>query len=297
MQNNIKVLLAFMAALAVLSVFSFFDVLGGVKSALLSDGAQPLPIPAGDADNDGLYDGDESYWETNFQNPDTDGDGFLDGEEVVSGHDPLKPAPDDILLNQNITQRTADLAIAGLVEGSLKPGSVNYETSLNQLAEYIMTDAVENLTPKIETGNVSLVDSSKENQEAYVKSLRDILGSFIKTVNDQVLSMQSSNSELFLTEDNSQPDPEFMENHEKFKKIFDQTLAIPVPDNWRDFHLALLVSSGQISEINKILAHRAEDPVKAAAAFSILSNVYESIPSLIESFSKKIAEENITIGQ
>jgi len=50
-----------------------------------------------DTDHDGLSDNMESIYGTDSNNPDSDGDGYLDGEEIVSGYDPLKAAPDDRL--------------------------------------------------------------------------------------------------------------------------------------------------------------------------------------------------------
>jgi len=45
---------------------------------------------ATDADKDGLTLAEEHTLGTSDQNPDTDGDGYNDGDEVLSGHDPLK---------------------------------------------------------------------------------------------------------------------------------------------------------------------------------------------------------------
>src|SRR3989344_6715792 len=104
MPNKIKLFLTFLAVTAIVSVFSFFDVVGGVRSALIGSSIKPLAIDlTHDADEDGLSDTDESYWNTDFQNPDTDGDGFMDGEEVSSQHDPLEPGPSDVLIVTNIT--------------------------------------------------------------------------------------------------------------------------------------------------------------------------------------------------
>ena len=110
MPNKIKLFLTFLAVTAIVSVSSFFDVLGGVRSAFIGETIQPLVIDLiQDADNDGLSDTEESYWNTDFQNPDTDGDGFLDGEEAASRHDPKVPGPYDKLADLNLTQKTANI--------------------------------------------------------------------------------------------------------------------------------------------------------------------------------------------
>jgi hypothetical protein len=47
--------------------------------------------PAGDADGDGLLDGDEAAYGTDPNNADTDGDGWFDLDEINLGTDPLDP--------------------------------------------------------------------------------------------------------------------------------------------------------------------------------------------------------------
>lgn len=49
-----------------------------------------------DSDNDGLVDWEETLWQTDENNPDTDGDGAKDGQEVKLGRDPNKAGPDDV---------------------------------------------------------------------------------------------------------------------------------------------------------------------------------------------------------
>ena len=44
-----------------------------------------------DGDEDGLLNLDEAWWQTEPDNPDTDGDGLSDGEEVERGTDPADP--------------------------------------------------------------------------------------------------------------------------------------------------------------------------------------------------------------
>src|SRR3989344_7095974 len=97
MTPKVKVFFVFLAVMAVFSVFSFFDVFRGVRSANLYDPPKPLTLDISkDADQDGLSNQDESYWNTDFQNPDSDGDGFLDGEEVASGFDPRESSSNEL---------------------------------------------------------------------------------------------------------------------------------------------------------------------------------------------------------
>ncbi|MEA2113751.1 MAG: hypothetical protein U9P63_03825 [Patescibacteria group bacterium] len=62
-----------------------------------------------DADYDGLTDWEEKIYKTDPDNPDTDGDGYLDGEEVASGYDPTKKAPNDKLTNEENTDSANQL--------------------------------------------------------------------------------------------------------------------------------------------------------------------------------------------
>lgn len=50
-----------------------------------------------DDDNDGLKNWEEVLFQTDPQNPDTDGDGTLDGEEIMRGRSPFKSGPDDVI--------------------------------------------------------------------------------------------------------------------------------------------------------------------------------------------------------
>ena len=51
-------------------------------------------LPGGDADEDGVTNGEEETLGTDPENPDSDGDGLNDGEEVSAGSDPLNQDSD-----------------------------------------------------------------------------------------------------------------------------------------------------------------------------------------------------------
>lgn len=298
MTNKIKLFFTFLAVIAVLSVLSFFDILSGVQSAKLGDAVVPLPPLSDDADQDGLSDTDESYWGTDFKNPDTDGDNFLDGEETASGHDPLKVAPNDILLNSNISQRTSDLVIAGLVEGSLKPGSPNYEESLNELASYIVEGAVTDLSPSINLGDIKIIEPTKENQIVYTKEVGGVIKDLVDQVNKQAVGLMSNSQELFIPgDDTSEPDQYFLRSSNEFKDMYNLVFSLPVPKNWKKYHITLLASLDQLTKTNETLAYRANDPVNAAVAYTLWDAAYDSVSGLIQSFADKITEEKLIENQ
>ena len=60
-----------------------------------------------DSDNDGLKDWEEALWQTDKNKADTDSDGMQDGEEVRTGHDPLNPAKNDLLIKAENSSSTS----------------------------------------------------------------------------------------------------------------------------------------------------------------------------------------------
>lgn len=55
-----------------------------------------------DSDQDGLSDAEEKTYGTDPQNSDTDGDSYSDGVEVKTGYNPLKPAPGDKIVKEEV---------------------------------------------------------------------------------------------------------------------------------------------------------------------------------------------------
>ena len=294
MLKKIKLLFIFLAVTAVVSVFSFFDILGGVQSALLHDAIQPLAVDTvQDADNDGLSDSDESYWNTDFQNPDSDEDGFLDGEEAASGHDPTEPGPDDLLLDINLTSKVANLSVAGLVEGSLQPDSPEYIQSLSDLSFSIIDDGLRSLTPS-DPSHITIVDSSKTNQQQYVYASEKIWEVFLTTFGKEIKDMENK---FELTNDGGFENEEYVSYFKsqavEFQNIADQLTEIKVPQNWEDDHISFYRLMSQMAIFNKAFADANNDSIKAAMALSLLSQIAENFPQLIGNYADKIKSEGL----
>lgn len=293
MQNKIKLFFVFLAVIAIVSVFSFFDVLGGVQSALLHDAIEPLAVITTDADQDGLSDSDESYWNTDFQNPDSDEDGFIDGEEVASGHDPIEPGPDDLILNLNLINKAANLAVAGLVEGSLQPDSPEYLQSLSDLSFTIIDDGLRSLTPS-DPSHITIVDSSKSNQQQYVYASEKIWEAFLETFGKEIKDM---GNKLELTNDGGFENKEYVSYFKsksvEFQNIADQLTEIEVPQNWKNDHVNFYRTVSQMAIFNRAFADANNDSIKAAMALGLLSQIAKDLPQLVGNYANRIKLEGL----
>lgn len=295
MTNKIKLFFIFLTAFAVISVFSFFDVFRGVRSALLDNTPKELPALPTDTDQDGLSDADESYWDTDFNKPDTDGDGFLDGEEVASHHDPTLPAPDDNLLDLNLTTKFASVTLGGLVEGSLKLDSPLYEKSIDDLSLAVVDDGLKTLISFAEIKNLNIINSTKETQEQYVRDLEILWEQFFKGVGEELKSIETK---LELSNDgglsNTKYVSYFISKRDEFNNIAEKWQALKVPDKWQTEHLEFLKLAQELGKSNEAIARGEDDPVKAVIAFNLFVGLIEKIPDIVQLYSERAKSEGIT---
>lgn len=295
MANKFKLFVGFLALVALFSVYTLFTSLSkrSASVAVISVGS-PLPSPDADPDHDGLTNREESYWNTDPFNPDTDGDGFLDGEEVASGHDPLIPGPKDLLNNGNLTDKLSKLTVSGLYEGSLTPGGPNYDKSLNDMALAVMDDAAKSLNPDIDLNKLKVIGSSNQNQKAYLEEVSGPFENFLKTYGDEMKNLQKY---LGLIGSNGFGDKDlvsyFQTKEQGFQEIFDKASSLAVPQNWVSTHAHFLHFTKIIQTANNSIAHGSEDPVKASMGLNALGNALENFPELIGLFTDKVKSDNL----
>ncbi len=295
MPTKIKIFFAFLAVFALFSVSAFIGHFKGLpKSSLSANIEAALPSPEQDTDHDGLSDADESYWNTDFQNPDTDGDGYLDGEEVASGHDPKVPGPDDSLTNRNVTKRMSELTLGGIMDGSLEPGSAGYQKSLLDVANSAIDDSLANLNKPLDLSKLIVIDSTKENQEAYVKAVNNIFEDFFKAIGSQVKALDSTQPSDESAANKALEDL-FAVSHNKFEQIYANAISVPVPESWKQNHIAFLKFVNQLSEINNALSHDGEDPMKSAISVNFFLNAYENIPDLLKLYADEYKSEHLSV--
>lgn len=104
-----------------------------------------------DTDNDNLKDWEETVWNTDSKNPDTDGDGTKDGDEIHGGRNPTVKAPNDSLKDSAYSSFPVNASSASstsnTAEGRL--GKVLF-------AEYMRyKQAGQEITPEIQADIVS----------------------------------------------------------------------------------------------------------------------------------------------
>ncbi len=299
-----------MTLLALGALFSVYSLTNSLRSNITATLPQPLSanLPSAleaDADHDGLTNIEESYWGTDWQNPDTDGDGFLDGEEVLSGHDPRKAGPNDLLSvtngfvksarNTNLTQNLSSLITAGIYAGDLKDqSSTQYKSAMNNLSLSVLDDGYTALNPPIESSALTTTSSSKENQEKYLSTVFDILEK--KLMNTALFSF--FNIDVFIRMETADPQNntmkvELLSEVMNIKNVADEMKKIDVPASWKDIHLELLNDIQSLAYTLEAFSSMTTDPLKAIVATQNLEDLYSSVPKLLMKIATKTKENNL----
>lgn len=303
MPNKIKIFFGFLALIALFSVYNVFNSFGGKPVPFAIIGAKnPLPEPETDADYDGLTNKEESYWNTDFQNPDTDGDKFLDGEEVASGHDPLKPGPDDILPKPstvNITDKISSLMVSGFYAGDLNPNAdpVVYNKALADISVEMLIDGESSLNPSnIPIGKTTLSSNSKKDQEKYINEIGSIIQVKLwgELVNEpRVVGLNIINSFSETAQGTNDSRQYFYSKTTHYRQVLDEVSVLAVPPSWLDIHQKILSSLQKLVINHQALGKTTDDPLKGALAMNNLMIVYQDVQPILVTISQKIKKDNL----
>lgn len=300
MLTRIHLTIGSLAVVALVSSLALFDSVGDLgltKNIASVLGVSSLAPISNDADEDGLSNTEESYWQTDFRNPDTDGDGFLDGEETTSGHDPLIPGPNDLLLAQdNLTAQFSDLTLAGLYEGSLSSTNPNQMSSLDGLASVIAQDGVENIYNAHEPKTFSVIGNSIAEQESYIRALGTANRPFLTAYQDELMAIEGL---LVKMESRGLDDAEvtsyFAQRSAAMDAAFESILAISVPSNWSTEHSQLLSILSRIAVANRYLAEKRGDPIQSTIAISALLEHAQTLGNIADTYDLKIRERGLNL--
>ncbi len=296
MSNKIKLVLILGAIVAVFSVYQLAQYVHEVANgnSTYQEGVA-LINSDNDSDHDGLTNREESYWNTDFQNPDTDEDGFLDGEEVASGHDPSKPGPDDAIVSaKNLTEKSSALLVAGLAEGSLKISSNKFDKSIDSVIDDLFYQSEIN---QEKTALAILVDepivtvgSDKKSVQEYLQKMNSLLGSFWLDDLKGFINVLNIFQELDKTQ--NYKDPQFKDSVEKevarFEGQIKQLKTIPIPSNWVKTHSQLIAEMQSMAKNYLLFKDIGDDPMQGTISYITLSREFtEELPILLNLYVLK----------
>ncbi len=304
MTKQIKVFFILLAFSAVVSIFSFFDIFTGVRSALLHEPIKELETDLiNDADNDGLSDTDEAYWNTDFQNPDSDGDGFLDGEEVTSGYDPREPSNNelgddlgDTVYGTVKSVLTDDLNLTDqtgmLVAGAISAGDITRDADPAKKDQYVDTlsfsvlDTFYQIQDNITTlPTITTIANSKENQVNYLSDLAQI-------IKEDLINFPNKLNTAVALEEQS---PYFLAKSRQYQSSFDKAGKLLVPESWVDIHKNVLNLLVRLANNHKAIGAYNEDILKSLMATSEIQNINLEVRSAIQSVQAKISDEELVL--
>ena len=296
MPNKIKVILILVAIVAVFSVYKLTQYVHKIanESSTYQDGSA-LANSDNDSDQDGLTNREESYWNTDFQNPDTDGDGFLDGEEVASGHDPSKPGPDDAIVSaKNLTEKSSALLVSGLAEGSLKVSSIKFDKSIDSVVDDLFYQSTINYQKttlnNLVTEPIVTIGSDQKSVQEYLKKMNSVLALFWLDDLKGFINVLNIFQELDKTQNYKDPKLKDSIDNEvaRFENQIKQLETIPTPSNWIDVHGQLVLKMQSMAKNYLLFKNIGDDPMQGTISYITLSREFtEDLPALLNLYVLK----------
>lgn len=290
MPPKIKFIIGSLAvvAIGILAVgMSFLRTNFGSTGSLTPGISDKLSTIDADSDKDGLSDLEESYWNTDFQNSDSDGDGFLDGEEVTSGHDPIKPGPDDLLAQSNLTEKITDLLIGGIYSGDLgaKAENATFDKALGDLSMAAISEFYDpKAAPKPPV--VRTVTTTKVSEEAYLNKIAQIIKQnlFVQSPTIRVSSELQQQKSSFLILSN------------QFSATRDELLNTEVPVNWKSFHTTLIGLITRFKNDYGAVGNYDRDPIRSMIAANEIRTVLgDETRAVIQDLRNKVSATGIRL--
>lgn len=260
-----------------------------------------------DTDGDGLSDIDESFYDTDFDNPDTDGDGYLDGEEVASGYNPRIPSPEDVkpgaLSNRaasiNLTDRINGRVLASIYEGGLDPSNPQlYDQTLDMITLNTLLESVPIFQPPSVNESEILIDysySKKESQQ-YLNELVDVINIWIiPTQINHMFELQN----LFLLDSNDSGNYDTLIDKYYIRNQTATGLlkSMRVPKAWSGIHLEALDLLNQYKVTYEALRLSHNDQLKAYLAVQKLVALNQQSQLTAPKIIYQAAQEDLEIPE
>ncbi len=224
-----------------------------------------------DTDADGLFDWEETLWQTDPKNADTDKDGTKDGQEVALSRDPNKAGPNDVWTPNNYLEQY-------VIETKIDPNSLTSRVAQNLLIAVgqndnpnIAAELLAQIQAEIKTTQVFKKENLITFDDANKEKVQEYANAFIAIYQKEI-----SEGELI------------PENNQKayadvYKKMALSLSTIPVPNSLAGVHTNYINNLNNMSVFTTIIVQAESDPIKMVA--------------VIPEFEKILGEQIILLEQ
>jgi hypothetical protein len=264
----------------------------------LAEPGSPQIVESVDDDKDGLPNAEEGRWGSDPTKQDTDGDGYLDGEEIAAGHNPVVPAPNDLLPRQT-PAAPAPVTAGGIpnvdqyfAEGlDLTLGNKNFteeyrrlyrenERTNDTLITYARQQSIITQLPSIQDKPIQKTpDNSPTALRTYLNTVGDLTAFYPRQLLTEALANLYQNS-----------DPSGIQSLIVIVRLYQQNLlATPVPPAAESLHKILLGYTELLLATYGQMARYGEDPVRSVVAMRQLEEIDRRYFSLIATEAERLS--------
>jgi len=201
---------------------------------------------------------------------------------VVSGHDPLKPGPNDLLANSaNLTEKIQNLVVGGIYSTDLKPDNKNFDSSIGNISAVIVDDFYQ--SQSFQKPQITLTNNSKENQELYLKNTAQIIKQLLLAPNNNISAKATGDQYIVLLSG--------LKNN--FKDAYRDLAQMSVPNGWQEIHYNLLDIVNRSTVNYESLGSYQTDPYRSYIALEDIKNMDSDIKELIKQVNSRITQNHL----
>ncbi|MFA9262409.1 MAG: hypothetical protein ACEQSB_03580 [Undibacterium sp.] len=304
-------------------VFAFLLLSCSALYVVADEASTTEAIVFDDGDGDGLSNDEEKIYGTDPDVADTDNDSYSDGVEIKGGFDPLKPAPGDRVVpeevktedvttetgsEKNLTEIAAE-EFNNLIDKKTESGETAEITSSDldtAIAEVMSKGQSEVVLPDVETGDikVKLVAEKLPEDEKKEQSRQDAieyltLVSYILISNSPVQIRDTSSLQSFLVDSGNKAIVGMMSGNfsfldtieEKGRKSVEEINKLEVPESMLGTHvkaLQMMTFAANLKQIMKATVNP-NDPLGQMYSFSKLQGFMLSLDTFISETQSNLA--------
>lgn len=268
-----------------------------------------------DADFDGLNEWEEKIHKTDPNNPDTDGDGYLDGEEVASGHDPTKKAPDDKILdgseNTNAAKRkrpnpgNLSQTLSYLLGKEIDIDPLNLASAQNPIAlEETINEAMdEKVAAALQMASANFLSEFIPPFEKEQSEFEIALKNDLAAIQNYAKETSGKLGELDFCQNINNPKNEMevikesieTKNFEQIKclsksylRAYQETIKTPPPLDWLDIHKQFLSIYWGLHKVHQYLPEFENDPLKGILILEKYKELNEDLIGLLKQMASDL---------